>query len=628
MAKVCVFPGQGSQFVGMGEELFAKYPDLVAQADQVLGYSIVELCTQDPNNVLNETQYTQPALYFVSALSYLDWQQENKQAPLYLAGHSLGEYCALFAAGAFSLIDGLKIVQKRGQLMANAPKGAMAAVVNLPLQQVTNLIAESQFPDIDVANINSKQQLIISGLYDDIHACAEIFTEQDARFIPLKVSAAFHSHYMAEVADEFAQFLTGFTFNPLNIPVISNYSARLYPNTNYLQLLTKQIDHSVKWYESMSWLLTELDDNTDIEEVGPGFVLTKMLQGIKRDPMSVAELEQAQAKRAAQELTQLKAVPIAERKNIFMFAGQGTQYFGMAKSLYQSNDTFKQALDNADQAFIAIKGYSLVDEIYQSPASLDFNYLGASHPAIFCIGYALYQTLTSAGVKADGFIGHSLGEYIAAVAAGVMDFDTGLKLVIKQAELVMQHCPGGALLSVMASKEQLSAYGYLVEKVHLAGVNYDNNLLFSGDKKAIYALYQKLSSDNINGLILPVQHGFHSPLLAAMKVDYQAVLDGIDFNKAKLPLYSCTSAGLISDQQLAYPQYHLWQVIRQPVNFKGLMMTINLHQYNFIDLSATGTLSTFVKHGLGKDISTISTLNQFGNNNETLDFALQQLAKV
>jgi acyl transferase domain-containing protein len=123
MRSVYVFPGQGSQHKGMGAGLFEKFPELVAQADDVLGYSIEDLCLRDPDRVLNQTQYTQPALYVVSSLTYLDRTTERGELPAVVAGHSLGEYCALFAAGAFDFATGLRLVAKRGELMSQAPKG-------------------------------------------------------------------------------------------------------------------------------------------------------------------------------------------------------------------------------------------------------------------------------------------------------------------------------------------------------------------------------------------------------------------------------------------------------------------------------------------------------------------------
>src|SRR4051812_36667715 len=130
MKKAYVFPGQGSQRKGMGENLFDEFPELTKKADKILGYSIKELCLNDSDSKLNQTQYTQPALYVVNALSYQKKIKDEGKQPDYLAGHSLGEYNALQAAGIFSFEDGLKLVKKRGELMSQAKNGGMAAILN------------------------------------------------------------------------------------------------------------------------------------------------------------------------------------------------------------------------------------------------------------------------------------------------------------------------------------------------------------------------------------------------------------------------------------------------------------------------------------------------------------------
>jgi malonyl CoA-acyl carrier protein transacylase len=176
-SSIWVFPGQGSQHKGMGEALFARFPDLVNEADEVLGYSIRELCLEDLNGVLGETEFTQPALFVVSALGLLAQREDGLAAPQCYAGHSLGEFAALFAAGAFDFATGVALVKERGRLMSTAPRGAMAAVVGLTQARVAELIAGSAFNGIDIANVNCAQQIVISGLYDDIVACETLFTQ-------------------------------------------------------------------------------------------------------------------------------------------------------------------------------------------------------------------------------------------------------------------------------------------------------------------------------------------------------------------------------------------------------------------------------------------------------------------
>ncbi len=163
-----IFPGQGSQVKGMGGNLFNEFRELTAQADDILGYSIKELCMEDPNSTLGQTQYTQPALFVVSALSYLKRIKETGRKPDFVAGHSLGEYNALFAAGAFDFETGLKLVKKRGELMSLATGGSMAVVLGITEENIVEVLEQNGLYSIDIANVNSPYQVAISGLKEDI----------------------------------------------------------------------------------------------------------------------------------------------------------------------------------------------------------------------------------------------------------------------------------------------------------------------------------------------------------------------------------------------------------------------------------------------------------------------------
>jgi trans-AT polyketide synthase/acyltransferase/oxidoreductase domain-containing protein len=273
-----LFPGQGAQKIGMGEGLFDEYKELTEKADHILGYSIKDLCLQNPENKLRQTQFTQPALYSVNVLTYLKKLDMGAKKPDYVAGHSLGEYCALFAAGAFDFETGLKLVQKRGQLMANAKAGGMAAIIGMTEWEIENALSSHDFQNIDIANVNSPSQIVISGPKQDIVQAQAVF-EGQARYIVLNVSGAFHSRLMVDTWREFGQYIQQFDFCELKIPVISNVLARPYTNDNIKQLLTDQIIHSVKWTDSIRYLMEQ--NVYDFVEVGPGNILSKLIAEIK-----------------------------------------------------------------------------------------------------------------------------------------------------------------------------------------------------------------------------------------------------------------------------------------------------------------------------------------------------------
>ncbi len=276
--KVYVFPGQGSQHQGMGREHFEMFPEYVARADAVLHYSLAELCAADGDGRLDRTRYTQPALFTVSALAFLRKVREYAVPPDAFAGHSLGEYCALFAAGAFDFEAGVAIVAKRGELMSRAEGGGMVAVLACSPDRIRGLLREHGLDGLDIANLNAPEQTVLSGPQDQIECARAPLEAAGARVVPLAVSAPFHSRYMRDVAEEFGDFLSAFRFNPLRAPVVSNVTARPFGPGEVVGLLVQQLYSPVRWVESMSYLL-DLGAN-DIEEVGPGNVLANLVRQI------------------------------------------------------------------------------------------------------------------------------------------------------------------------------------------------------------------------------------------------------------------------------------------------------------------------------------------------------------
>lgn len=288
---IYAFPGQGSQEKGMGEELFDEFPEYVRSADDVLGYSVKELCLNDSEGKLNLTNYTQPALYVVNALSYLKKIKEMGRKPDFVLGHSLGEYNALFAAGAFSFEDGLRLVKIRGQLMSEIEGGAMAAVIGLDEDTIRNILVENDFTDLQIANINSPVQIILSGRREDIIAAEQLYMDAGARkYIILNVSGAFHhGKYMKAAQDKFAGYLDKITFNKLQIPVISNYTARPYDDLRIKETLREQMSHGVRWVESVRYLLAE--NEPVFEQIGPGDTVYSLIMMIKRKCKPLSEDE-------------------------------------------------------------------------------------------------------------------------------------------------------------------------------------------------------------------------------------------------------------------------------------------------------------------------------------------------
>ncbi|MFI1758659.1 ACP S-malonyltransferase [Streptomyces sp. NPDC020571] len=290
--RAWLFAGQGAQRVGMGRELFDRFPEYVAVADRVLGESVRELCLDDPDGRLNRTRWTQPALYVVNALACAQALAEGP-APDVLAGHSLGEYNALLAAGCFDFETGLRIVRRRGELMGEADGGAMLAVVGLSPDAVRALLDRSGAADVDLANLNTATQVVVSGPAESVKALrAAVRATPGARCVPLATSGAFHSRHMRPAQERFAAFLDTVGFRPPRIPVIANVTGRPYPADGVADLLARQIAAPVRWHETLRELIRR--GVTEADEFGPRPMLRPMWESVRAEPDTVPQPQPSQ----------------------------------------------------------------------------------------------------------------------------------------------------------------------------------------------------------------------------------------------------------------------------------------------------------------------------------------------
>lgn len=273
MKTAWIFPGQGSQILGMGIDLLPidSAKKTFDRAAEILGWSVLDICQNDEVKLAN-TRYTQPCLYVVESI-LVDLLKQQGLTPDVVAGHSLGEYVALYAAGVFDFETGLQLVKRRAELMAQASEGGMTALLGFDRAQLEAAIAAT--PDVVIANDNSAAQVVISGTAAGIATVVSQIKVK--RAIPLNVSGAFHSPMMATAATEFGHLLAAIDFDDVQIPVLSNVSPIATTKGSELkEHLNSQITGSVRWRE-ISLQLPELGIKQAIE-VGPGKVLGGLIK--------------------------------------------------------------------------------------------------------------------------------------------------------------------------------------------------------------------------------------------------------------------------------------------------------------------------------------------------------------
>jgi [acyl-carrier-protein] S-malonyltransferase len=287
MEKIAfLFPGQGSQFAGMGKSLADAYPSarqVFEEADHALGFALSKLCFEGPDEDLKLTQNTQPAMLTVS-IAALAVLRENGFAPNYVAGHSLGEYSALVAAGGLPFADAVRLVRKRGQYMQDAVApgvGAMAALLKLPEGKLEAILEEAaQGEVVTAANLNSPDQIVIAGHTAAVNRAIELAKAAGAkRAVLLPVSAPFHCPLMKPAQERLSADLNSIAFSDLSVPLINNWQAReVRSASDARQGLYEQVPNPVRWMDSIRYLASQGVGR--FIEVGAGSVLTGLLRNI------------------------------------------------------------------------------------------------------------------------------------------------------------------------------------------------------------------------------------------------------------------------------------------------------------------------------------------------------------
>jgi [acyl-carrier-protein] S-malonyltransferase len=285
-----VFPGQGSQKVGMGLDLYQDSPaarEVFEECDRALDFPLSELCFQGPEEELCQTIHAQPAIMATSiACLRAAAEVHSGFQPSVVAGHSLGEYTALVAAGVLGFSDAVRLVRERGRLMHQAgarQPGGMAAIIGLDEPSLVQLCKEA---GVEIANINSPNQIVISGAVEALNQAMELARIQGARVVPLEVSGAFHSRLMKRAADELARIISELDLRDPEVPIVVNTTAQ--PATTAPEIkeeLTHQLRHCVRWRHSVEYMIDH--GVSTFIEIGPGRVLSGLIKKVDKDVKTI-----------------------------------------------------------------------------------------------------------------------------------------------------------------------------------------------------------------------------------------------------------------------------------------------------------------------------------------------------
>lgn len=301
-----------------------------------------------------------------------------------------------------------------------------------------------------------------------------------------------------------------------------------------------------------------------------------------------------------------------KQKVIFMFSGQGSQYYQMGRELYEKNARFQLWMNHCDDIFREYNGVSILDSIYlQGNKTQLFDDLLQTNPALFAIQYSMSRLFIESGIKPDFVLGYSIGELVAAVVAGVISLEDGAKLAADYARLVVARSPKGTMVAVMESGDVLEDILSLHRGVWIAGRNFASHSILAGLRDDIDCVIPLLDQRKTVYQRLPVNYAFHSPAIGALKEEFDKISHRVSYASAKTPIIS----PLLTSVVHTFDAGHMWSVVSEPVYFeKTIRQLITDENFLFVDLGPSGTLATFVKYLLPRNSGSqqMEVMNQYG----------------
>ncbi|MFJ6208611.1 acyltransferase domain-containing protein [Lysinibacillus sp. NPDC092081] len=299
---------------------------------------------------------------------------------------------------------------------------------------------------------------------------------------------------------------------------------------------------------------------------------------------------------------------------VFMFSGQGSQYFQMGKELFEKHSIFRDWMIKLDQIVDNLIGESIIEQIYDVNKKRDQEFYRILHtsPAIFMVEYSLAQTLIESGIKPNYVLGTSLGEFTAAAVAQVMSVEEILEVIIRKSDYIEKHCPAGGMLAILHASSLYFETPFLYENSELASINYSDHFVISGKINNLTDIQHFLNNKGIINQRLPVRYGFHSHLIDNLEVPIKQFLEGKNMHEPKIPFISCLEGRIIEQLSKDY----FWKVIREPINIPKFLNKLEKNNaYIYLDLGTSGTMGNFVKRNINRNsqseiFSIMSIFNQ------------------
>lgn len=297
-----------------------------------------------------------------------------------------------------------------------------------------------------------------------------------------------------------------------------------------------------------------------------------------------------------------------KKRICFMYTGQGSQYYGMAKKLYENNEVFRDRMNYLDKVVNDVGGYSVIEELYFSHKTINdpFQTLELTHPAIFMVEYSLTSMLLSEGIKPDFLIGSSLGELVSLTVAGCETPEKMLEFVIQQAFLFKARCASGGMLTILDDYEDYVNSSILGNDAEIVSVNYNKHFVVSGNEAGMNRIEDALKKNGVYYFKLPVEFGFHSKNIDTIYSDFIGLTTKLSSRKANISVYSSSKAGLVSE----FTGQALWEAVRKGIRFnQTLKKMVDSEDMFLIDVGPSGTLASLSKVILNKkhDIESIIT---------------------